>query len=205
MHKHRLETFSDGVFAIVITLLILGIRIPDVRPSALGAALSSMLPEVFTYILSFFVVGLYWVSHHRVSQQIRQIDGTFIWLNLVWLLTVSVMPFPAALLAHYPLQPIPIAIYGVDLILANMTGLLIIVYVSRRPALCVTPITRSVLHGQFRIYGITNGLYAVAIVFAWFVPWVSYVMYASLILWVMVRSTRFTNPFHTPSKEEVEA
>ncbi len=200
MNKHRLETFSDGVFAIVITLLILGIRIPDVQPSALGAALSTMLPEVFTYILSFFVVGLYWVAHHRVSHQIKQIDGTFIWLNLVWLLTVSVMPFPAALLAHYPLQPIPIAIYGADLILANITGLLIIVYLRHHPALCVTPLSRAVLRNQFLVYGVTNALYAVAIVLAWFVPWVSYLMYAGLIVYVTVRYARMTNPFQDFSK-----
>jgi uncharacterized membrane protein len=75
--------FSDGVYAIVITLLILDIRIPDVPPAALGGALIHMLPQVLTYILSFFVVGLYWVAHHRVSHQVKQIDGTFVWLNLV--------------------------------------------------------------------------------------------------------------------------
>jgi uncharacterized membrane protein len=159
-----------------------------------------MLPQVFTYVLSFFVVGLYWVAHHRVSHQIKQIDGTFIWLNLVWMLTVSVMPFPAALLAHYPLQPIPIAIYGADLILANITGLIIIIYLSRHPALCVAPIAPAVLRYQYRIYGISNGLYAAAIGLAWVSPWVSYAMYACLIVWIMVRYARFTNPFERPSK-----
>lgn len=197
MRKHRLEAFSDGVFAIVITLLILGIRIPEVPPQALGAALSKMLPQVLTYVLSFFVVGLYWFAHHRVADQVKQINGTFIWLNLVWLLPVSVIPFPAALLAGYPLLAIPIAIYGIDLILANIMGLLIIVYLNRHPELCVVPISPTVFRYTLRIYAITNGIYAVAILLAWVSPWVSYAMYTFLLLWMMVRYATITNPFQT--------
>jgi uncharacterized membrane protein len=195
LSKQRLEAFSDGVFAIVITLLILGIRIPEVQPAMLGEALSKMLPQVFTYVLSFFVVGLYWFAHHRVSQQVKQINGTFIWLNFVWLLTVSVMPFPAALLAGFPLQRLPIAVYGIDLILANVTGFLIIVYLKRHPELCVTPISPAALRSQATVYAITNGVYVVAIGLAWVSPWVSYGMYAVLLAWVMVRYARIGNPF----------
>jgi uncharacterized membrane protein len=193
--KQRLEAFSDGVFAIVITLLILGIRIPEVQPAMLGEALSKMLPQVFTYVLSFFVVGLYWFAHHRVSHHVKQINGTFIWLNFVWLLTVSVMPFPAALLAGFPLQRLPIAVYGIDLILANVTGFLIIVYLKRHPELCVTPISPAALRSQATVYAITNGVYVVAIGLAWVSPWVSYGMYAVLLAWVMVRYARIGNPF----------
>jgi uncharacterized membrane protein len=195
LSKQRLEAFSDGVFAIVITLLILGIRIPEVQPALLGQALSKMLPQVFTYVLSFFVVGLYWFAHHRVSHQVRQIDGTFIWLNFVWLLTVSVMPFPAALLAGYPLSAIATAVYGVDLILANVTGFLIIVYLKRHPELCFIPISSAALRSQAAVYAVTNGMYAAAIGLAWVSPWVSYGMYAALLAWVAIRYARIENPF----------
>ena len=97
MNKQRLEAFSDGVFAIVITLLILDIKIPEVQSTALPAALVKMLPQLVTYVLSFFIIGLYWHLHHQVATQIKLIDGAFIWLNLVWLLFVSVLPFPTAL------------------------------------------------------------------------------------------------------------
>lgn len=86
MNKQRLEAFSDGVYAIVMILLILTIRIPEVPPGSLGKALHALLPEVLTYVLSFFVVALYWFAHHRVSHQVKLVDGTFIWLNFVWLL-----------------------------------------------------------------------------------------------------------------------
>ena len=195
MSKQRLEAFSDGVYAIVITLLILSIRIPEVAPAALGAALVQMLPEVFTYILSFFVVGLYWFAHHRVSHQVKAIDGTFIWLNLIWLLFVSVMPFPAALLGRYPLQGIPIAIYGADLILANVTGFVITVYLKNHPELAVTPISSATLRGQAFIYAATNGAYMVAIAVGWALPWLSYGLYAVVLVWMMVRYARINNPF----------
>jgi uncharacterized membrane protein len=200
LNKQRLEAFSDGVYAIVITLLILTIRIPDVPPRALGQALYGTLPQVLTYVLSFFVVALYWFAHHRVSHQVKQIDGTFIWLNFVWLLFVSVMPFPAALLGRYPLQALPIALYGIDLILANVTGFIITAYLAYHPELCVSPISTSTLRGQVPVYALTNGIYAVAIGLAWVLPWLSYGIYAAVLGWLMVRYARINNPFKPVKK-----
>jgi uncharacterized membrane protein len=197
MNKQRLEAFSDGVYAIVITLLILDVRIPDVAPGALGAALIHMLPQLSTYVLSFFVVGLYWVAHHRVSHQVKQIDGTFIWLNMVWLLFVSVMPFPTSLLGRYPLQFVPIAVYGIDLILANITGFFLTLYLRDHPDLCVAPISNAAIQAQVPIYAVTNGLYVAAIGVAWILPWLSYALYAAVLGWLIVRYARIPNPFKT--------
>ena len=147
------------------------------------------------YVLSFFVVGLYWFAHHRVSHQVKAIDGTFIWLNLVWLLFVSVMPFPAALLGRYPLQPIPIAIYGADLILANVTGFVITMYLRAHPELAVAPMGPSTLRSQVSVYAVTNGTYLLAIALGWLVPWLSYVLYAIALAALMVRYARINNPF----------
>jgi uncharacterized membrane protein len=196
VNKQRLEAFTDGVYAIVITLLILDIRIPEVQPASLGQALLKMLPQVFTYVLSFFVVALYWFSHHRVAQQVKHIDGTFVWLNMVWLLFVTVMPFPTALLGRYPLQGIPIAIYGIDLILANVTGFVILAYMKRHPELCFSLIDSHIMRRQVPVYAATNGLYLMAIAFGWFFPWISYGLYAAVLLWMMVRFARMPNPFH---------
>ncbi|HUZ17014.1 MAG TPA: TMEM175 family protein [Spirochaetia bacterium] len=194
MNKQRLEAFSDSVYAIVITLLILEIRIPDVRPDALAHALVGLLPEVFTYVLSFFVVALYWFSHHRVAQQVKQIDGMFIWLNMIWLLFVTVMPFPAALLGRYPLQPLPTAIYGIDLVLANVTGFVILGYMKNHPQLCHSVVDSMVLRRQLPSYAITNGIYIVAIALSWYAAWISYLLYAAVLIGLMVRFTRAPNP-----------
>ena len=195
LNKQRLEAFTDGVYAIVITLLVLDIRIPEVQSANLGAALIRMLPQVFTYVLSFFVVGLYWLANHRVALHVKQIDGTLIWLNMVWLLFVSVMPFPTSLLGRYPLQSIPIAIYGIDLILANVTGLLINIYLKNHPELCVQPIAAGAIRSQLPAYAIPNGIYVVAIVLGWAVPLVSYVLYAAVLVGLIIRFARINNPF----------
>ena len=194
MNKQRLEAFSDGVFAIVITLLILDIRIPEVDPAALPAALVDMLPQLLTYVLSFFIVGLYWHLHHQVAAQIKMIDEAFIWLNLIWLLFVSVLPFPTALLGRYPLQPIPLAIYGFNLILVNVTGFLILVYFRNRPHLRYTPMTSAGLRAIAPIYIAVNSLYAIAIAAAWFVPWLSYAIFFFVLLWVTIRAIRRVSP-----------
>ena len=194
MNKQRLEAFSDGVFAIVITLLILDIRIPVVQPTELGAALVNILPQILTYILSFFIVGLYWHLHHQVATQIKLIDGAFIWLNLAWLLFVSILPFPTALLGRYPLQPIPLTIYGINLILVNVTGFVILVYSQKRPELRFIPMSSAELRAITPIYVIVNTLYAVAIVAAWFFPWLSYGIYILVLIWVAARSIRRVSP-----------
>jgi len=195
MNKQRLEAFTDGVYAIVITLLILDIRNPDVAATALGPALVRLLPQVVTYVLSFFVVGMYWFAHHRVAHQVKLINGTFTWLNLVWLLFVSVMPFPTSLLGRYPLQFIPIAIYGIDLILTNVTGYVITVYLVKHPELAVAPVPPAALRALLPVYIISNGIYVAAIAIAGILPWVSYAMYAGVLAWLMVRYARRSNPF----------
>jgi TMEM175 potassium channel family protein len=200
LNKQRLEAFSDGVFAIVITLLILDIRIPEVQPQALPAALVTILPQLLTYVLSFFIVGLYWHLHHQVAAQVKQIDGAFIWLNLVWLLFVSVLPFPTALLGRYPLQPIPLTIYGTNLILVNVTGFVILVYFKNHPELRFQPMSSAELRATAPIYVAVNSLYAIAIGAAWIFPWLSYGIYFFVLLWVTARSIRRVIPA-IPDKE----
>jgi uncharacterized membrane protein len=204
MNKNRLEAFTDGVYAIAITLLILDIRIPEVAYNSLGAALLKMLPQLYTYVLSFFVVGLYWIANHRISRNVKQIDGILILLNLVWLLFVSVMPFPTALLGRYPLKAIPIAIYGIDLILANATGFFINLYLQSHPDLCVTPITPKMIRATAPIYALTNGLYVIGIALAWVLPWISYAIFGGVLVWLLVRYTIISNPFQgKPSRGQM--
>lgn len=194
MNKQRLEAFSDGVFAIVITLLILNIKIPEVQPPALPAALVNMLPQLLTYVLSFFIIGLYWHLHHQVAAQFKFIDEALIWLNLVWLLFVSVLPFPTALLGRYPLQPLPLTIYGLNLILVNVTGFVILVYSRYHPTLRFQPMSSAELRAIAPIYVAVNSLYALAIGVAWFFPWLSYGIYFFVLLWVTARAIRRVSP-----------
>jgi uncharacterized membrane protein len=126
---------------------------------------------------------------------IPAVDGTFVWLNITWLLFVSIIPFPTSLLGRFPLQALPITIYGIDLILANMTGFFVTLYLKQNPQLCIQPIDSPTLRRLVPIYAVTNGLYCAAIALALILPWMSYAIYAGVLGWLMIRYARIDNPF----------
>jgi uncharacterized membrane protein len=97
----RLEAFSDGVFAIAITLLVIELRPPEVAGSELADALWDLWPSYFAYLVSFGIIGVMWLNHHRIFRQVRQADGPLLLLNLHLLLWVALIPFPTAVVADY--------------------------------------------------------------------------------------------------------
>jgi uncharacterized membrane protein len=104
MSSTRLETFSDGVFAIAITLLVLDLAVPseeEARDGGLAAALGRQWPSYFAYLVSFLIIGIIWVNHHTVFDKVRRVDRPVLFTNLGLLLSVSVIPFPTRLLAEY--------------------------------------------------------------------------------------------------------
>jgi uncharacterized membrane protein len=105
-----------------------------------------------------------------------------------------VLPFPTALLGRYPLQPLPLTIYGLNLILVNVTGFVILVYFRHHPTLRFQAMSSAELRAIAPIYVAVNGLYLVAIAVAWFFPWLSYSIYFFVLLWVTARSIRRAGP-----------
>jgi uncharacterized membrane protein len=95
----RLEAFADGVMAIAITLLILEVRVPEHEPGQLGHALLDSWPSYAAYVTSFLTIGVIWVNHHRMFKLIARTTHTFLMLNVVFLMVVSFIPFPTALVA----------------------------------------------------------------------------------------------------------
>jgi len=181
MNKARLEAFSDGVFAIVITLLILNIRLPEVSYEHLPEALNSLWPSISAYVMSFIVIGLYWISHHNSFLLVTQTSRVFLWMNIVLLLWVSFIPFPTYLMGKYPMKEIPLLIYGGNLIAANLTGLGMLWYAQRHPEMCSPVFTRSIFRNQLRVYGLVNGCYLLAMVLSFFCPLASYLIYAAVL------------------------
>jgi uncharacterized membrane protein len=111
----RIEAFSDGVFAIAITLLILEIKVPDAQHGHLAAALMRQWPSYVAFLLSFFYIGIMWMNHHRMFSHIRRSTDTLLLLNLLLLLGVTVVPFPTAVLAAHmgtPEQKTAAAVYN---------------------------------------------------------------------------------------------
>lgn len=102
METGRLETFSDGVFAIAITLLVLEIVVPHLEePGELGQALLDLWPSYLAYATSFLTIGIMWVNHHTVFRQLRETDHRFLFINLGLLMLIAFVPFPTTLLADY--------------------------------------------------------------------------------------------------------
>ncbi len=102
MTKARLEAFSDGVFAIAITLLVLDLRVPqDIPDGGLWRALGRQWPSYFAYLVSFLVIGIIWLNHHSMFDKVRGVDRSLLIANLLLLLTVSVIPFPTRLISEY--------------------------------------------------------------------------------------------------------
>ena len=105
MPKHRLESFSDGVFAIVITLLILNVHLDRDQELTLQS-LASLGPEMLAFALTFVIVGVYWVSHQSMMHMIKAVDRRLLWLNLLLLLAGVFIPFPAYLLGRHVGRPL---------------------------------------------------------------------------------------------------
>ena len=131
----RIEMFSDGVFAIVSTLLVLQIRVPQIRaevvPENLTRTILAMWPEFLSYAVSFVSVGIYWILHHFMFHYIRRSDRLLLWLNLLFLMLVSFVPFPTALLGAYGRQPVILMIYGLTMAAIGFMLFLIWLYATR--------------------------------------------------------------------------
>jgi uncharacterized membrane protein len=132
MTKTRLEAFSDGVFAIVITLLILDVHVPQDQPLTL-ATLLGVAPHLLIFVLSFVIVGVYWVAHHSMLHFVKQVDRQVLWLNLALLLVIVFVPFPTALLGQHPDNLLALTLYGINLMLVNAAGTVLWLYATGRP------------------------------------------------------------------------
>jgi uncharacterized membrane protein len=179
MTKNRLEAFSDGVFAIVITLLILDVRFPADKPLTLET-LWGMAPHVLAFVLSFVIVGVYWVSHHNMLHFVKEVDRQLLWLNLALLLIVVFIPFPAALLGQHPDSQLAVTLYAINLMLVNTAGTVMWLYATSRPNLAVDGMTPTLSRFIAKLHAAPILAYGAAIVLAhWYLP-LSLILFAAV-------------------------
>ena len=115
MTKNRLEAFSDGVLAIIITIMVLELKVPH------GTELSSLLPVLpyfVSYVLSFAYLAIYWNNHHHMLHTVKKVSGGILWANLHLLFWLSLIPFTTGWMAENHFAPFPVALYGINLLLA---------------------------------------------------------------------------------------
>jgi uncharacterized membrane protein len=117
MTKNRLEAFSDGVLAIVLTIMVLELKPPH---SGEVASLLPLIPKFVSYVLSFVYVGIYWNNHHHMFQVVKRVDGTVLWANMHLLFWLSLLPFVTAWSGENHFAPVPVATYGAVLFMAAL-------------------------------------------------------------------------------------
>ncbi len=134
MSKNRLEALSDGIFAVVLTILVLELIPPNVsNHSSLGQyarAMAPLIPKVISFILTFILISVLWVSHHNFFNHIDRITLGLIWLNMLFLLWLCFMPFPTAMLGDHPTDQFPVLLYGATQLLEALTYFAMRAYVS---------------------------------------------------------------------------
>jgi len=130
----RLTSFSDGVFAIAVTLLVFNLKVPHIPADEvhmqLPYAILGMVPSFTTYVLTFLLVALYWTFHHRMLNLVTHIDTPFLWMNIVYLLSISFIPFPAMLFGTYPKEPISFVFYIGSMMVIALLTMLMLAYAS---------------------------------------------------------------------------
>jgi uncharacterized membrane protein len=180
MNKGRMEAFSDGVIAILITIMVLQLTVP--RGDSL-ADLRPLLPVFLSYILSFVFLGIYWTNHHHLLQAIQYVDGRVLWANMHLLFWLSLIPFGAAWMGQYRFTTWPIVFYGAVLCFAGIAYFILV------RALIA-------LHGQDSVLAAAVGsdfkgkisvvIYLVAILVAFFSSWAAFGIYVLVaIIWLV--------------------
>ena len=180
MEKNRLEAFSDGVLAIIITIMVLELKVP------LGAdltALRPVLPVFLSYVLSFIYVGIYWNNHHHMFQATKRVSAGILWANLHLLFWLSLFPFSTAWMGENHIAPTPTAVYGFVLLMAG------IAYYVLQCAIIASQGDHSLLTsalGRDWKGKLSPALYLASIPLAFVSPWISNGLYASVaLLWLI--------------------
>ena len=181
MEKNRLEAFSDGVLAIIITIMVLELKVKPDSPAL--ADLKPLLPVFLSYVLSFIYVGIYWNNHHHMFHSTQKVTGGILWANLHLLFWLSLFPFTTSWIGENHLAPTPVAVYGFVLLMAAIAYFILqrsIIAQQGRGSLLAAAI------GNDWKGKLSPVLYFAAIPFAYVSPWISIGLYVFVaLLWLV--------------------
>ena len=185
MEKNRLEAFSDGVLAIIITIMVLELKVPEVQEPHLSglAELRPLLPVFCSYVLSFIYVGIYWNNHHHMLHATRHVTGGILWANLHLLFWLSLFPFTSAWMGENHLAPTPTAVYGFVLLMAAIAYYILeraIIKQQGRDSLLATAVGRD-WKGK-----LSPVLYLIAIPLAYVSSWIANSLFVVVaLIWLV--------------------
>jgi TMEM175 potassium channel family protein len=184
MGKGRLEAFSDGVIAIIITIMVLELKVPH---AASPAALGELWPVFLSYVLSFVNVGLYWNNHHHLLHTVKHVSGGILWANMHLLFWLSLFPFTTGWMGENAFAPWPVAVYGAVLFMAAVAYFILvrtIIAVHGRDSELAKAVGRD-WKGKIPL-----AAYAAAVGLAFVNPWISCALYVAVALMWLVPDRR---------------
>ena len=180
MSKSRLEAFSDGVLAIIITIMVLELRVPR---GADFSALRPLFPILLTYVLSFVYVGIYWNNHHHLLHAAKQVNGSVLWANLHLLFWLSLFPFVTGWMGENGFAAHPVALYGIVLMMAGVAYWILertIIRTEGRGSLLAKAV------GNDRKGILSVAIYAIAVPLAFVGHWISQGLYVFVaLIWLV--------------------
>ncbi len=175
-----MEAFSDGVIAILITIMVLGLTVPH---GADWAALFPLLPIFVSYVLSFINIGIYWSNHHHLLQAVEHVNGRVLWANLHLLFWLSLLPFVTGWMGENNFAPLPVALYGVVLLLAGFAY-----FILRQTLIALhgrDSVLANAVGGDFK-GRISIVIYAIAIALTIVSPWIAFALYVLVaVMWLI--------------------
>jgi len=178
MSKGRLEAFSDGVLAIIITIMVLELRTPE---EGTLSALIPLLPKFLSYVLSFIFLSIYWNNHHHLWQVVERVNGSVLWANLHLLFWLSLIPFVTGWMGENHFSTLPVALYGVVLWLSAMAYYIMVralMTIHAKDSVLAAAIGKDV-KGLRSLY-----IYTAAIPLAFLAPWIALALYVTVaIVW----------------------
>lgn len=191
---HRITTLVDGVFAIVMTLLVFDFKIPHLSEAKVDTMLTAKLwllwPRFISYVLSCVVLGIFWIYHHNQFRFIVKVDRNLLWINILFIIAVAFVPFSAALIGEYANHKAAIVVYGINLIAIGQVLYLHWRYATGQHRLVRKELSDDIIKNvNNRIMG-ANIFYAVAVVVSLFAPILSLLIYVLVPLY-HVRPSKF--------------
>ena len=187
MKKNRLEAFSDGVIAIIITIMVLELKVPHGEDFE---TLVPLIPIFLSYVLSFVYLGIYWNNHHHMLNAVQTVTGSMLWANLHLLFWLSLVPFATGWMGENHFAAAPAALYGAVLLMAGVAYLILqqLIIKSQGPESILKKAVRRDWKGK-----VSPVLYAVAILFSFRWQWISLGLYVGVALLWLIPDRRIEN------------
>ncbi len=181
MHKSRLEAFSDGVLAIIITIMVLELKIPH-EPGL--EALKPVLPNFISYVLSFIYLGIYWNNHHHLLHTVKHVSGGILWANLHLLFWLSLVPFTTGWMGENHFESIPVALYGFMLLMAAISYYILQWQILRKHGGKDSVLARAI--GKDLKGKISPAIYVIAVAAAFYNPRIAGMLYILVaVIWLI--------------------